>query len=161
MDGISSAANDILTGVRSWGDSISDWFYGLRSSESGSSPETNSALSDQDRSYLEGLFASTGQNIDDAMNFNSTEAQLNRDFQERMSSTAYQRAVADLKAAGLNPALAASQAAAASTPTGSSGSINAISGDTLADMLTLLFGLVGDIFGGGKGSIISTIRSLK
>ena len=61
-----------------------------------------------------------------AMNFNSTEAMKNREWQEYMSNTAYQRAVADMKEAGLNPILAF-QNGSASTPGGSAGTISGAS----------------------------------
>lgn len=62
----------------------------------------------------------------EAMAYNSAEAQANRDWQEHMSNTAYQRAVKDMKAAGINPILAAMNGGA-STPGGGAGTIGAAS----------------------------------
>lgn len=61
--------------------------------------------------YLQGI----------ANSFNAKEAQKQRDYEERLSSSSYQRAVQDLKNAGLNPVLAVTQGGA-SSPGGASAS---------------------------------------
>lgn len=70
-----------------------------------------------------GMISSAGQQSANAANmaFAADQARLNREWQQNMSSTAYRRGMADMKAAGLNPILAYSQGGA-STPSGATGS---------------------------------------
>lgn len=80
-----------------------------------------------------GALAAAAPIVGDLINYRSQsntnaasahEAALNRDFQESLSNTAYQRATADMKSAGLNPMLAYSQGGA-STPGGNMASFTA------------------------------------
>lgn len=72
--------------------------------------------------------------------FNHNEALYDRQFQEYMSNTSYQRAVADMSAAGINPVLAYRNGGAI-TPSGSSASAPA--GSSAMDVFGLLVNLLG------------------
>lgn len=79
----------------------------------------------------------------DAQEYNSAEAQKDRDFQERMSNTSYQRAMKDLSDAGVNPLLAVQGLSGSSTPSGSSASISqssASKGDSVLGNLVKVAG---------------------
>lgn len=69
----------------------------------------------------------------DANEINIDEAEKNRRFQAEMSNTAYQRGMADMKKAGLNPILAYMQGPA-SQPTGSQATVQPESRTKLANM---------------------------
>lgn len=58
------------------------------------------------------------------MDYNAREAQLNREFQERMANSAHQREIDDLKMAGLNPVLSAMNGNGAYTPNGAVAATN-------------------------------------
>lgn len=105
----------------SWGDS-----YGYTDSWSNydawSNSESNSRVFGREASAQDILNAAEANALSLdmwALNaaYNAKEAQKNRDYQEYMSNTSYQRAVQDLKKAGLNPILAAGNMGA-STPGG-------------------------------------------
>lgn len=60
--------------------------------------------------------------------FNADQATLDRAWQEQMSNTSYQRQVADMNKAGINPMLLINKAGGASTPTGAVASTGGTAG---------------------------------
>jgi len=66
--------------------------------------------------------------------FSALDARANRNFQERMSSTAHQREVRDMMAAGINPMMSA-RGSGASTPSGATADIKDFGSSAMAAKL--------------------------
>jgi hypothetical protein len=83
--------------------------------------------------------------------FNAGQAQVQRDYETQMSNSAYQRATADMKAAGINPLLAYSQGGA-STPSVSAASVGTPS--VIPSQRTSPFANLGDAVAKGISSAV-------
>lgn len=107
-----------------------------------------------------GIYSPLGDFINDVIGvnsqneFNANEAQKQRDWEEGMANTAHQREVADMKAAGINPALSADGGRGASVPAGASASAGS---SPAVNILTSILGAAVSLHGQAANAIQSEV----
>lgn len=138
--------------------------YGFNSGQAAIANQFTQASWEQAAAWNEEMF-------ERQMAFNAEQAKINRDWQEWMDSTKYQRAMKDMKAGGLNPVLAAGGisiggggggAASVSSPSMSSATGQGASGGLLGANSPSIGGFTGQMeyMGGMLGLLSAAIGGI-
>lgn len=129
MSVLSSAVGGLLGGLGSTSGSSSSW-GGVNSGGTGNSAQTAMNFN---REMMQAQMEYNAAEAEKARQHSALEAEKTRNWQKQQTDTAYQRAVEDLKKAGLNPILAASRGGAESGA-GAMGAISSANAGLLGGM---------------------------